>query len=340
MSNHAANPVTPYESSASAEIAEGASAVVDWLLHDDLVIRECFRHAAAIVKTVTGADCAAVMLLDTDLEYYKAEVGFNAPAIPRARAICDHAVSGNDLFVLEDASQDPQFADCVLVGAPFFTRFYAAIPLHGPDGEVVGALCAMGRLPRKLDAGQCAVFVHLRHMIENDLRLRMATAIDPLTQLFSRRFFVESVRKKWAETAPGSAMGFGVIDVDWFKQYNDSFGHPAGDECLRAIARIFLSVSDGERVISGRLGGEEFGIVVSDASHTEMTALGERLRAEIEALQYRHVGSPLGVVTISLGATVAVKDIRSAITFRDLFARADRALYTAKRDGRNRTIVD
>lgn len=320
--------------------ADGATAsVVDWLLHDDVVMRECFNHAVAILKVVTGAEYAAVTLLDTHHQHYLSEVGFNAPPAPRALSICEHAVAGNDVFVIEDASGDARFAGCHLVAAPWHVRFYAAIPLRAPNGEVVGALCSMGPHAQALDASQRAVFLHLRQMIENDLRLRIATAIDPLTQVFSRRFFVESIRQKWAEAPLGHTVGVGVVDVDWFKQYNDTYGHPAGDDCLRKVAAVLQGICDGERVIAGRVGGEEFGIFMNAATREELAALAEHVRAQVEALQCEHRASPRHVVTMSIGGAIACKRNETGVSHRDVFIEADRALYESKRGGRNRVTI-
>jgi len=162
-------------------------------------MRDCFRHAAAIQKCVTGAPITAITLLDRNLQHYCAEGGVIMSPIPRGRSPCDHAVQGDKLFVTEDAHADTALQECALVhGAPF-VRFYAAIPIRAPGGEVVGALCAMDPSPRQLEPDARDVFEHLRAMIENDLRLRTAAAIDPLTRLFNRRFMLESMRRQWQD---------------------------------------------------------------------------------------------------------------------------------------------
>jgi len=161
--------------------AEVESSVIEWLLHDDQVMRECFTHAAEILKSVTGAAITAITLLDEEYQHYRAEVGMAMPLVTRARSLADYAVRGAELFVIEDAHDDSRFGECMLVQRYPFVRFYAAIALRAPNGEIVGALCAMDPSPGRLDAGQRGVFHHLRAMIENDLKMRTATAIDPLT---------------------------------------------------------------------------------------------------------------------------------------------------------------
>ncbi|MGT2428682.1 hypothetical protein ACU4HD_08200 [Cupriavidus basilensis] len=93
-------------------------AVIEWLLHDDQVIRECFRHAAAILKSVTGASITAVTLLDKEHKHYRDEVGMWMSPVPRQQSLCDRAVQYDDLFVIEDTLTDPDLGECSLVSGP------------------------------------------------------------------------------------------------------------------------------------------------------------------------------------------------------------------------------
>src|SRR5437870_5022535 len=133
-------------STTSPEAAEPI--VIEWLLQDDQVMRDCFRHAAAILKSVTGAQIAAVTLLDKEHQHYRVGIGMSTEPVPRKYSLCDHAVQSDGLFVVNDARTDPKLRNCTLVtGAPF-VRFYAAAPIRAPGGEIVGALCAMDPSPR------------------------------------------------------------------------------------------------------------------------------------------------------------------------------------------------
>ncbi|MES2010706.1 sensor domain-containing diguanylate cyclase [Cupriavidus sp. UME77] len=332
-----ASRLLPAEIDASGQHAEPS--VIDWLLHDDQVIRECFRHAAAILKNATGAAMTAVTLLDEEHQHYRAAVGMPLSPISRKHSLCDHVVRHGDLFVLEDALADPRFGECMLVRCFPFVRFYAAIPIKGPCGTVVGALCAMDSAPHRITLAQCEVFRHLRAMVENDLKLRTATAIDPLTQLFNRRAMLESVRRRWHETADGEEIGAVMVDVDWFKRYNDAYGHPAGDTCLREVASVLQSIADAHRMLAGRLGGEEFGLLLCGAPRPALETALEDLRLSVERLKIEHRGSPFGSVTLSIGASLARKKGAVEPGSREGFALADRALYMAKADGRNKVVI-
>ncbi|MGF6955602.1 diguanylate cyclase [Paraburkholderia youngii] len=328
----------PVDSTAGGE-PEVESSVIEWLLHDDQVMRECFTHAAEILKSVTGAAITAIVLLDEEYQHYRAEVGMAMPLVTRARSLADYAVRDADLFVIEDAHNDSRFGECMLVKRHPFVRFYAAIALRAPNGEIVGALCAMDPAPGRLDAGQRGVFYHLRAMIENDLKMRTATAIDPLTQLYNRRFLLETIARRWKEARDGDMMGSVVVDVDWFKQYNDTYGHQAGDHCLRLVASVMQAAADSEHFVVGRMGGEEFGLLMLEAQKSKLEDTLETLRQGVADLAIEHRASPLGVVTVSVGASLTRISDLSRPAHRDGFASADRALYRSKHNGRNRVTM-
>ncbi|MEX3899840.1 sensor domain-containing diguanylate cyclase [Paraburkholderia sp. BR10954] len=328
----------PVDSTAGGE-PEVESSVIEWLLHDDQVMRECFTHAAEILKSVTGTAITAIVLLDEEYQHYRAEVGMAMPLVTRARSLADYAVRDADLFVIEDAHNDSRFGECMLVKRHPFVRFYAAIALRAPNGEIVGALCAMDPAPGRLDAGQRGVFYHLRAMIENDLKMRTATAIDPLTQLYNRRFLLETIARRWKEARDGDMMGSVVVDVDWFKQYNDTYGHQAGDHCLRLVASVMQAAADSEHFVVGRMGGEEFGLLMLEAQKSKLEDTLETLRQGVADLAIEHRASPLGVVTVSVGASLTRISDLSRPAHRDGFASADRALYRSKHNGRNRVTM-
>jgi diguanylate cyclase (GGDEF)-like protein len=313
----------------------GDSPIIEWLLHDDQVMRECFRHATAILKAITGTSIASVMLLDAEHQHYRAEVGLFVHPIPRRQSLSHYAVQHDALFVVEDARCDARFTQCVLVRAAPFVRFYAAMPLRAPDCELVGVLCAMDPEPRTLTHTARDVFAHLRAMIENDLKLRCASATDPLTYLFNRRFMLESIRRKWREATPDDWLAAVMVDIDWFKQFNDTYGHPAGDACLRKVAAVMQGIADEYQVIAGRMGGEEFGLLLSGVPRHQIAPILEQLRRGVMALAIAHRHSQSGVVTVSVGAALT----QGSTSSQAAFAAADLALYRAKQGGRNAVVV-
>lgn len=340
-------PVDPGMTGADVELPEtpyAEHAIIEWLLHDDQVMRECFLHVSEILRCATGAPVTAITLHDSYHSHYRAELGARLPPVPYETSLCWFAMHAPGLLVIEDATADSRYRDCAIVRGDHRIRFYAGITIAAPDGRPVGALCAMGPTPRSVTPAQAHVFQHLKAMLENDLRLRSATAIDPLTRLFNRRHMLETVRERWRHAHHGAALGTVVIDIDWFKNYNDTYGHPAGDTCLQAVAAVIQATADKYELVAGRLGGEEFGMLQGVADGAQLAEALEALRHGVEALGIEHRRSPIGHVTLSIGGTITVKDARAEGSgviqgHRAGFVAADRALYTAKESGRNRVVM-
>ena len=160
---------------------------------------------------------------------------------------------------------------------------------------------------------------------------------DSLTGLPNRRALDEALEHAWYR--PGmirDRITLLMIDVDYFKQFNDTYGHPAGDACLKRVATELQQVAGRPGDLLGRYGGEEFALVLSGASLQAGMAVAERLRQTVQALAITHADSPHQVVTISIGVSSAMAGLRPLDL---LVAQADSALYSAKRDGRNRVAA-
>ncbi|AWN54295.1 GGDEF domain-containing protein [Methylobacterium sp. 17Sr1-1] len=164
-------------------------------------------------------------------------------------------------------------------------------------------------------------------------RYQGLSSTDALTGLPNRRALDETAEAWLAEERPAALM---MIDVDHFKAFNDTLGHPEGDACLRRIATLFATFVPGPNILAARFGGEEFAFVVRDAGAPEVVRLAAALVRAVEALHIVHPGRPdgHGVVTVSVG--IALKEAGVACTREALLAKADQALYRAKRLGRNR----
>jgi len=160
---------------------------------------------------------------------------------------------------------------------------------------------------------------------------------DPLTQLGNRRYFEERAEAAFARIRRRARpLSLLMIDIDHFKAINDHYGHPAGDDVLRALAATLLaSLRAGD--VCGRLGGEEFAVVLPDEDLEGAAASAERLRATVEELQ---VGAqtPHGPIAFSVSIGVAALP-RDGDTLEALLERADVRLYRAKESGRNRVIA-
>lgn len=162
---------------------------------------------------------------------------------------------------------------------------------------------------------------------------------DPLTRLANRRQFDESFSLRWQDAMRrGSTLGLLMIDIDNFKAYNDYYGHPQGDACLTQVAQELQRQVRGDVDLVARLGGEEFAMLLPGAHMEAALLAGERARAAVEALGLEHAcGGTAGVVTISVGCAVLRPAAEADAC--ELLTLADRALYRAKRNGRNRVEI-
>jgi diguanylate cyclase (GGDEF)-like protein/PAS domain S-box-containing protein len=165
--------------------------------------------------------------------------------------------------------------------------------------------------------------------------LRVQSIRDPLTGLFNRRYLEETLpRELGLAERRGHALSILMIDVDRFKQFNDVHGHEAGDQALRLIgSQLGKQFRDSD--IACRFGGEEFAIVLPGANLAQATAKAEDLRAQVALIELSVREQAIGPVTISVG----VAQYRGGMRAGDLIGAADRALYRAKHDGRDRVVV-
>jgi diguanylate cyclase (GGDEF)-like protein len=176
----------------------------------------------------------------------------------------------------------------------------------------------------------------LNHLLaEVNEKLAALASTDGLTGLANRRAFDQYLEKEWARARrpPYSPLAVIILDLDFFKQYNDHYGHVLGDECLKQVAKVLQS---GRRVsdLTARIGGEEFSVILPATDIDGAMTVAETLRRRIEGLRVEHMRSPMGVVTASFGVAVATNDGNEKI--QDVMQAADKALYGAKENGRNR----
>lgn len=169
-----------------------------------------------------------------------------------------------------------------------------------------------------------------KQIFMNQQELQRLAVTDPLTGLYNRnQLNIILAKEMEREQRYESSFGFLLVDVDYFKCINDSFGHDKGDEVLIHIAQALqASVRKNDTLI--RWGGEEFIVIAIEVNEHSLTALGEKLREKIEKSEYGEIGS----VTVSIGTTLC----KAGDTPSTLLARADKALYKAKEGGRNSTV--
>ncbi|MBE0598213.1 MAG: GGDEF domain-containing protein [Desulfuromonadales bacterium] len=174
--------------------------------------------------------------------------------------------------------------------------------------------------------------------VERDLAQRNSLT-DSLTGLLNRRFFDNALQTEFSRhKRTGSQLSLIMIDVDYFKKYNDYYGHLEGDDCLRQIARALKTVIERGTDLVARYGGEEFAVILPDTDCQGAQVLSERIARSVLALNLPHADSDISEwVTLSMGIASAADHV--LVDGSQLVEFADQAMYRAKKNGRNRYEV-
>lgn len=331
----------------------------------DTLAEQAYDDITYLASLICDCPIALVSLVDKDRQWFKSKVGLEVSETSRDLAFCAHAIlDPSDLLVVPDARLDRRFAANPLVVDEPSIRFYAGAPLVTSTGNALGTLCVIDQEPRELEEDQERALQALSRLVMNQLELRRTVAelnrhsekqrqyekqlmeyqrelersnelledqssTDALTGLHNRRAFVARIEEE-AERALRHDLPLSLLllDVDSFKSYNDTFGHPAGDQVLKKLAQL-LQHHQRRTDFVARYGGEEFAIILVNTDEAGALVLAERFRRAIEHADWfdRPITASFGVAT---GVGGEVPDT-------DLIKDADRALYQAKEQGRNRT---
>lgn len=219
-------------------------------------------------------------------------------------------------------------------GMPFELRAEA---VRRMDGKRIGTLVFLRDISRYRER-ELALTQRLGQTQAQLSRIQADLDIDALTGIPNRRYFQREAHAAAERAfARNGQLGLMILDIDRFKQFNDLYGHPVGDECLRQVAGALVNEL-GPGQFCARLGGEEFAVVLPEASPRETHAMAQRLVAAVRRLGIPHNGTPAQpIVTISLGAVCAVPETSG---IDNLLNRADSAMYQAKRSGRDRFVQE
>jgi diguanylate cyclase (GGDEF)-like protein/PAS domain S-box-containing protein len=170
-------------------------------------------------------------------------------------------------------------------------------------------------------------------------KLTVLALSDGLTGLANRRHFDAHLKEEWARARrEGAPLSLLLIDVDLFKKYNDNYGHQAGDDCLRVVARVLVEQAQRPADVAARYGGEEFALLLPGTDAAGCVQVGERIQAAVRALGIPHgLNPPSLMITLSLGGTMMIPIGETDPNL--LVDAADKALYAAKMAGRDRLVM-
>jgi len=294
-----------------------------------------FDRIVRLIRDIFELPMAIVSIIDGHRQWYKASEGLAATEVPLRDTFCRHTILDTKALVVPDATLDGRFAKNPNVTGGPKVRFYAGAPLTTPDGHNIGTICAIDIRPREFDAREKRILETLAEMVMHELELRRCVNVDVLTEIMSRRAFAEAAQKAVSHAfRHDQRLSCLVFDIDHFKAINDTYGHASGDIVLSGVAKACrerLRESD----LIGRIGGEEFAVLLAHADANEALRVAEELRETIQKLDFK-----VGARTIGATASFGVAEkVYSTPDFATLLARADTAMYAAKRDGRNRCSI-
>ena len=224
--------------------------------------------------------------------------------------------------------------------APISVRMLSAgDPIHMIMGLMIAifgiAMLASSAEVRRLFRDSESLRRELISSFEVSQALEHLVRMDTLTEIPNRRLFEEQLRKEWGRAERNKEpLSVIIADIDHFKEYNDLYGHPAGDRCLVDVAQTMRRALVRPGDVVARIGGEEFAFLLPRTQISGAIAVAKHVRAQIHALQLPHEASPVAEhITLSFG--VASSDDPSAGSAADLIRAADMALYDAKRHGKS-----
>lgn len=233
------------------------------------------------------------------------------------------------------------FIPAMITGAAILLSFSISAMMSGIPLEVYAISFLYLMIAAVVGATICREVEHSyrRRFLEQSLMGELIDR-DGMTGLRNRRAFDEHLARVWKQSLRNhSELSVMIADIDYFKPYNDRYGHQAGDAALRSVARVIHEFSRRPLDIAARYGGEEFAIIIYDASYSSVVDMAERLRKSVEALQIEHLDSGCSrFVTISIGIGIVQPAIDR--TPQGLVQLADEALYQAKENGRNTFTVN
>lgn len=316
----------------------------------DTPVEESFDRIARLAQRLFGVPFAGVSLVEQNKQWLRSAQGPKAISPPSALSFCQHTVLFDEAMVVEDALVDPRFVDSPLVTqAPHF-RFYAGQPLKSPEGDRVGTLCVIDTVPRLLEPRDIDILADLgalveaefglRHLGQRQLDLRHAleeaerrASIDPMTQTWNRRAILKLLRQEIDRgIRANQPVTVAYVDLDKFKPVNDTYGHKVGDVVLQSLTQRMRSGLRSYDAI-GRLGGDEFLLVIPGAGPKEGQIIADRVMASVVA---RPVVSGDCIIPISVSIGLATHQPGDRVCADSLIDLADQSLYMAKRSGRGR----
>jgi diguanylate cyclase (GGDEF)-like protein len=292
----------------------------------DTPVEERFDRVTRLVKRLFNVPYSVVSLIDKDRQWLKSTAGIDVKESPRELSFCGHTILGDEILIISDTTQDERVFDHPAVAGDPHVRFYAGVPLRVVDGSKMGTLCIFDLKPRYFDTEDYQVLKDLAELVESELVAVQLATLDELTKISNRRGFIYLAQKSLNLCARQNISASLIfIDLDNFKEINDTFGHRQGDSVLMGFAeqlKIFFRDSD----VLARLGGDEFAILLTGTASEKAHETIDRLRQSMGSFfAGKH---PECIVSFSAGVNTI--DFNQAISVENLLSHADMLMYQSK----------
>ena len=315
---------------------------------------ERLDEIVGLAADLCGTPMAAISLIDSDRQWFVSHRNMPVEHTHRDESFCAHTIMSDQVMVVDDATTDSRFSDNRLVVDHGF-RFYAGAPLISAEGLAIGAICVIDTVPRTIEpwqqkmlqilARQAMAQIRLEQLVDShadvldDLdtahrNLDFLATHDPLTGVLNRRAVTDLIDGLATANASGSvSTALLFIDLDHFKDVNDTYGHEVGDRVLVTIAdRIHLGARGDDAV--ARLASDEFVVVIPNTALFAPEALARRLLQAI-SVPVEHKG-----MGINVSASIGIARWGDAVlSAGDLIRDAGAAMNYAKLEGRNRAVT-
>ncbi|PKG84979.1 GGDEF domain-containing protein [Colwellia sp. 75C3] len=292
----------------------------------DTLPEERFERLTRMAKRMFGVPIALVSLIDENRQWFKSSIGVDVSETSREISFCGHAILGESVFIVQNACEDPRFADNPLVLNEPNIRFYAGCPLK-VNGQKLGTLCIIDQTPRDFDEEDVQLLKDLAAMVERELTAIQMATMDELTDISNRRGFMtiaqHSLNLCIRQDLPVVLV---FLDLDKFKPINDTFGHAEGDAVLIAFAGLMKKTFRNSDVFA-RLGGDEFAILLSSTSKKQAEVVINKLSRSLE--EYNQEMKRGYVVSYSHGIVEFNQEKHQ--TVEGLLADGDALMYRLKK---------
>jgi diguanylate cyclase (GGDEF)-like protein len=315
-------------------------------------IEERFERITRLARRALHVPVAAITFLTEQKQWFKSVAGWSVTELPNEQSFCPITLAAGQMTIFEDTKKEPAVSEHPLVtNAPQF-RFYAGLPITDENGDLCGTFCVFDQKPRRLSPADRATLEDLAQLAQREiLGERMKTVhtsltaklgiarresmMDPLTRLWNRRGASVMIKGALDEAKrQGSSVAVAILDLDNFKQVNDTFGHQIGDEVLRKTAlRLIQSLRNNDCVC--RFGGDEFLLIMKDADTDTARGTAERIRRQVSETP---IPTRQGDIIVSTSVGFVVGAGKTDTSVEDLIERADQALLKSKSQGRDRVV--